>query len=397
MKNDKRTVGILFLCLALATVARATAGEAEASKGAHFGPLDCCDGGHVSPASGGQRVCWGEDCSACPCVYGYIEGLFLQRNNSSLDQPILVQTVNDSVTNVLSTSDLDFDFDPGLRVVLGRHLHCGWALEGSYLGLFDARASMFVLSPPKDPDEPNPTGFPGGLGAGTNVFPDITRSWTDYSSSMHSAELNLVSCRGYASCCEQGKGGGDSKGCGCSDFRHQLTVEWLAGFRYLRLREQLHIYAEADREPTGDQAVEPESGYYDIRTGNHLYGAQSGVRLRRWSDRLGWEATGKAGIFGNDVYQRQSVIDWDNGPFERRSASKASGQVAFVGELNVTGIYRLNDVWNLRAGYNVIWVAGVALAPDQLDFSGLTPSGDQLRSHGDVFLHGASCGLEARW
>jgi hypothetical protein len=77
--------------------------------------------------------------------------------------------------------------------------------------------------------------------------------------------------------------------------------------------------------------------------------------------------------------------------------SAAGCQVAFVGELNLTGIYRLTDVWNLRAGYNLIWIAGTALAPDQLDFSGLIPAGNQLSSDGKVFLHGVSGGLEARW
>jgi hypothetical protein len=51
----------------------------------------------------------------------------------------------------------------------------------------------------------------------------------------------------------------------------------------------------------------------------------------------------------------------------------------------------------LRAGYNLIWIAGAALAPDQLDFSGVLPAGNQLRSDASVFLHGVSGGLEARW
>jgi len=71
--------------------------------------------------------------------------------------------------------------------------------------------------------------------------------------------------------------------------------------------------------------------------------------------------------------------------------------VAFVGELNLTGIYRLNEIWNLRAGYNAMWISGVALAPNQLDFSGELPAGNQLSSNGGVFLHGVSCGIEARW
>jgi hypothetical protein len=141
-----------------------------------------------------------------------------------------------------------------------------------------------------------------------------------------------------------------------------------------------------------------EYGVYDIRGSNNLCGAQLGGRLRSWGARWGWEATGKAGLFGNGAHQEQYVLDWDDGPFPARPlVSAAGGRVAFVGELNLTGVYRLTDVWNLRAGYNLIWIGGVALAPDQLDFSGVVPAGDQLRNDGQVFLHGVSGGLEARW
>jgi hypothetical protein len=37
------------------------------------------------------------------------------------------------------------------------------------------------------------------------------------------------------------------------------------------------------------------------------------------------------------------------------------------------------------------------LAPDQLDFSGVLPAGNRLNSNGSLFLHGISCGVEARW
>jgi hypothetical protein len=167
------------------------------------------------------------------------------------------------------------------------------------------------------------------------------------------------------------------------------------GFRYLNLREHLRIYGERGQQ-TGSGTIAVESGVYDIRTSNNLYGPQVGARVRRWGRRLGWEMAGRAGIFGSDAQQEQYIVDFLPEPV-RPLTSAADGQVAFVGDLNFTGIYRLNDVWNLRAGYNLIWITGVALAPDQLDFNATLPSGDQLDSHGSVFLHGVSCGVEARW
>lgn len=345
----------------------------------------------------GARLCWVADSCACPRVYGSIEVLFLQRTNGSFDQPVFLRTdAGTPVETVMLTSDLDFDFDPALRVVVGRRLHHGWAIEGSYLGLFDASDSAFLTASPEDP--PRPVTFPGGLGTG-NVFADVHRAAVNYSSALHSAELNLFSCRGYQRCCEFDKSGCAGKHGGVAGHLPYRTFEWFAGFRYLSLNERFRIDAERDQVPIGGGPLVTESGVYNIQSRNNLYGPQLGVRLRRWGERLGYEATGKAGIFGNDAKQRQFVIDFPD--FELRpirdSVGATGGDVAFVGELNISGLYRLTDVWNLRAGYNLMWITGVALAPDQLDFSGELPAGNQLSSSGSVFLHGVSGGLEARW
>jgi hypothetical protein len=348
----------------------------------------------ASDASGEKADCVAE-CSPCPSVYAYGGILFLERSNGGSDQRMIVDRrgPDDTVLSlsdaapVLSTSDLDFDFDPALRVALGHRLHNGWVIEGAYLGLCDADTSAFISVG----ESPILT-FPGGLGPGSNVFRDMNRIWVDYSSGLHSGELNLLCCCGCCSTC--GKSNGACGGCNM----YCRTYEWFLGFRYLNLREHLNIYAERDQDPTVPASpVEP--GVYDIRTSNNLYGLQVGARARRWGKRLGWEAAGKAGMFGNDVQQEQYVNDFaSGGSFPRRPlTSAADDKVAFVGELDFTGIYRLTDVWNLRAGYNLIWIAGVALAPDQLDFRGTLPAGDQLSGGGSVFLHGVSCGAEARW
>lgn len=394
MKTKAWLFGIALLSLAAQTGAAAWAQEAIKP----LEPVACqrntqrCQHSEMEATKGKA-----DSGAACPCVYGNVEFLFLERSNSSATQDIIVQAQSKPATTDLSTSDLDFDFDPALRVVVGHRLHDGWALEGSYLGLCDAEDAVFREAPGAE----SVLTFPGKLGLGANVFSDIDRVWVNYSSALHSAELNLVCCCGCCTSCDDSgktssfKGECDEGGIRCR------TVEWLAGFRYLNLGERLNIYAERGQVPTEGETPQPEQGVYDIRTSNHLFGAQFGVRARRWRTKLGWEATGKAGIFGNGAQQEQCVLDYPLGePGEfplRPETSAAHGQVAFVGELNLTGIYRLNDVWNLRGGYNLIWIAGVALAPDQLDFRGTLPAGDHLDSNGSVLLHGVSCGVEARW
>jgi hypothetical protein len=313
--------------------------------------------------------------NACPCAYVQVGALFLQREPRFRDQPIIVDP--NTNTTFLSTSDLSSNFDAGLQATVGRQLCGGRAIELDYFGLFDSSASAVVVSP-----DPNAfLIFPGNLAG--NVFVDMDRAQVDYSSSLHSFAVNLLCCCG---CCD--------KSCCCDSCCGELScqsVTWFAGFRYLSLQEELNISAQR----TVNAAV--EQGDYNIRTNNNLYGAQLGAKLRRTRGRLGFDATGFAGIFGSDASQTQSVTDFPNFPL-RPTVSSSTGGVAFVGGANLSGLYALNDTWNARVGYNLLWIEGVALAPDQLDFDfAAAPSGNQISNGGGVFLHGVNVGLEARW
>jgi hypothetical protein len=45
-----------------------------------------------------------------------------------------------------------------------------------------------------------------------------------------------------------------------------------------------------------------------------------------------------------------------------------------------------------------MWIEGLALAPDQLDFNfAAADGGAQLNAGGGLLLHGANVGVEARW
>ncbi len=310
----------------------------------------------------------------CPCVYGQVDALFLQRVPRFSDQPIVVDP--NTGTTFMSTSDLNFNFDPGLQATVGMRLRGGRALEFSYFGLFEGNASAVAVSP----DPAALLIFPNNLVG--NVFVDMDRTQLNYSSLLHSFAVNLLCCCG---CCDEG-----CCECGCGDVNCR-SITWFAGFRYLDLGEELNITAQ--RIVAG--AV--EEGTYNIRTDNHLYGGQLGARLRRTQGRFGWEATGTAGIFANDAQQTQTVTDFPVFPI-RPTVTSSGGGVAFVGGINLTGLYGLNEVWNLRAGYTGLWIEGLALAPDQLDFNfAVAPSGNILHNGGGMFLHGVNLGVEARW
>lgn len=372
-------VGILPAVFAL------TAGSLAMAQDDVGQPLEASVG--QADLSGCFRPSWND---ACPSVYGQVDALLMRRDPRLTRQPIVVD--DNTNTTVLSTSDLNFNYDPGLRATIGIRRCEGRALEFSYFGLFEGSASAVV----ERADSTSYLIFPGNRSG--NVFVDMDRVHVDYSSWIHSFEMNLPCCCG---CCDQcgsecGSGCGSECGSGygsaggCREVRCR-SVEWFAGFRYLNLGERLDLSAQRTVN------AQVEDGSYNIRTSNNLYGAQLGARVRRTRNRFGWEATGKAGIFGYDAQQTQSVTDYPDFPSRPTVSSRGSG-VAFVGEVNLSGLYRLTDVWGLRAGYSVMWIEGLALAPDQLDFAFATsPSGNQLHRGGGMLLHGANVGLEARW
>jgi hypothetical protein len=82
----------------------------------------------------------------------------------------------------------------------------------------------------------------------------------------------------------------------------------------------------------------------------------------------------------------------------RPAVSSSRGGAAFVGGGNLSALYLLNNVWNIRAGYSVLWLQGLALSPDQLDFNfANSQGGSQLHNNTGLVLHGINIGLEARW
>ena len=103
-------------------------------------------------------------------------------------------------------------------------------------------------------------------------------------------------------------------------------------------------------------------------------------------------------------YSGRNLLNADSAPIftqaspvvpYRPQASARDVGVGFIGDMNYSIVRRLNQKWSLRAGYNLIWISGVALAPNQFDFS--LNQTITLAGAGNVFLHGANLGLEAQW
>jgi hypothetical protein len=300
---------------------------------------------------------WGGD--DCCGWYGLAEALFWTRNNNTGRVAVIRVTDEGNAlpgTTVLTTSDPTFRWQPGVRLLVGWQQDACRAWEFSYFGIFNWQASATAIGN-------NNLAIPGNLGLASLDFFAADQMTLDYKSRLNNVEANFV--RSLS---------GD--------------VALIAGFRYLTLNEDFNI-----------RSTDLDSGTsnYRIHSTNNLFGGQLGARLKQYYSRFGWDATVKAGVFGNAASQAQTVTDFPPLFFLRDQRTASGGQVAFVGDINISGFYQLNDLWALRGGYNLLWVQGVALAPNQLDFTDTPTSGTTLHSTGGFFAHGVNLGVQASW
>ena len=274
---------------------------------------------------------------------------------------------------ILNSNDLRQGFSSGPRVGLIRHGDSGYDLELSYFQIDGWSSDTTVVPDPADwlvmraPGHwlftSDPAGWPGWIQ--TNQHPWQAMAW-EYATELYSAEFNI---RWNPSC--------------------RVTV--LAGFRWVNLRDNLR---GALSPPTM-----PEPPFWNGTTRNNLYGFQIGADGKIWErGRFSIEGLAKAGIFDNNAEATTEVSVIHKSV---HSASASTNDAAFVGETGLQCKYRVAKSLVLKAGYEAIWLEGVALAPGQIQetytttrFIGSTVQALGVNCSSGVFCHGATAGLE---
>ena len=319
-------------------------------------------------------------CGDCCCpgwdTYAIFDVLFLQRNNSIGNRPLVYAGAADPANVVMSTQDLQPGIGTGTRVFFGRLLTDAWGWEIGYTGIYGMFGDAFVTGP----DNLN---LAGDLATVVTPFNNADQFRATYWSSLNMTEVNLFRYR----CCRE-----------CRPTRLACTncepschcINWLGGFIWAGLDEQSAL--------TGQCCTPPETSVYAVQTTTNYYGAQIGMRGRREWCRWAVEGWWKTALCGTSATQLQRPIyDPITGLNEPREGGSTTAGVGFIGSINATLIYRLTDVWGLRAGYNLYWLTNAAFAPTQWDFSTASTAGTAINDNGTLFLHGANLGLEARW
>lgn len=318
----------------------------------------------------------------CPETYALFNTLFLQRDNQSMGRPLVVDGPGGA--GAISAGDLSFATQPAWRFFLGQARGCDPGWEVGYLGVWGMFASRTASSPNGSLEAPGPLGLQPGVLRNA----DVARA--SYRSSLNSAEFNLF--RRVADRGPDRLAGEPWRRSGCYDGG---SFDWLCGFRWAGLDETALLAFT----PPGNAGA----GLYGVSSTSNIFAAQVGARSRMAWERWAFESWGKVGFGGTAMSQAQqpivnSVISSGGVPFVERSARSATeGGTGLIGDLNFTLVYRIDDTWGLRVGYNLIWLSGVALAPNQFDFATSSTAGTGLNGGSGVYLYGANLGLEARW
>lgn len=300
--------------------------------------------GQPAPLYGGTR--W----------YAYADAIFFTRDTRIGNTPLVLLDNNAATQSnvLLSTTDLDFLFEPGPRVLVGYEFDPSNAFEASYFGIYNWHDTATI-------NGNNDLNLPGDLGLNNNLdFFDADKATVTYDAIIHNAELNFVHNYG--------------------------NLAWLMGFRYFYLGEKFNLTFTDNQ--TGSSA-------YKIGTFNDLFGGQIGGRVGHACGAWSYDFTGKAGVYGNVIHTSQNVADFSG--FTERNVGTNGGQIAFIGDLELNGSYQFSQNWSLRGGYQAYWVEGLALAPSQIDYTDTPTSGTTLHKTDGMFMHGAHAGLMARW
>jgi len=290
-----------------------------------------------------------------------VDALMLWQGNA---QSLPLVYSNSSGKPVLDAQDLQTEMAAGVRVGAMRAIGERYAIEGVY---FQARPFDASQSVPA-------SGGPYTLmNTGNLVFADIASGKATGSGWIQSAELNWRKNEYWS------------------------PITWLAGFRWVELNSQANIdYAFENPVPFG-------TGNIDTDVGNNLYGGQVGADMRLWNAGRNWRfnGVGKAGIFYNSAsFQRSTAgfVTASGDDYPLGTVAATADQTAFFGEVGLNSTYWVTNWLAWRAGYTVMWAAGVAVAPEQFplnNFGGTEPT--SINTNGSVLLHGVTTGIEARW
>ena len=370
---------------------------------------------------------------------------------------LLVQDFSASGDQFLFNDAVGHNFTPGARITVGQFLGRDAAgrdhtWDFTFLGLFNWEDSRTLISRAGGGLVAGFTGVNGGADMDALTAPFLGSDQVDvvYSADLNSGEFNyrIRTRPGRDQLAMQPNG---------NWVRHAVGSNMrsiLAGFRVMSFNEQVDygaITAGATTEtetrlgstglnipppfPQDDIIDDAINGRYNVNADNDMVGFQLGGELEEKTDSFTFGARGKVGGLFNFVNRRKiinavnrvrgttilsqedvpatdgagnNVFDPITGeqefdtvttfaldPSTNNAAENLTDEnLAFLAEVNLFGTYQLRPNLHFRAGYDIMFLSGLTLAPENLE---LVNGFGSLNTSGTVLLHGGSVGFEATW
>jgi hypothetical protein len=135
-----------------------------------------------------------------------------------------------------------------------------------------------------------------------------------------------------------------------------------------------------------------------VNTDNQMFGVQIGALAQFLVVDRGWiDFEIKGVMFFNDASNQIDTISVQLEPPDITAVTTTAekNRTAFMGDLSLNFNYQFAPAWTFRAGYNAMWLSGVALASENflVDVNTLVTGPGSIDHSGNVVYHGPSIGL----
>lgn len=308
-------------------------------------------------------------------TYFAVDAIAFRRDNTG---SVRLATVDDPDTTVLSSGDLDFLNEPGLRLLWGRRMNDFFALEIGYFGLLEWDASAAVRD-----EGANAVGTEGNLFSPFTDFGDPAVAGLDYNNyaaartetKFNNAELNL---------------------------RQRLEMPYstvqvtaLYGLRYMNIRDRFE-YRSRSSFPGPDGTTNAA----DVNAKNNMYGVQLGGSIEFHVEHRAWLSFEMKGIMlQNDTTQATDYTIASAAGTTTTAGSSSKGRVTFAGDIQGACTWKFTPSLVGRVGYQAIFFDGLALGSENFESNALlvSTSPSELVYKGQATFHGPFVGLVYTW
>jgi hypothetical protein len=229
------------------------------------------------------------------------------------------------------------------------------------------------------------------------AFNNGTQDDLSYGSTMNNFEINGRFCqRGVADRLVLHPDGQWRRECEPGTY-----MSYLYGVRFMQINEtfKFHSISQGQYGEDWTLATQDAVGDYDVVAHNSLLGLQVGADMMFRKCRWAWGIEAKIGPYINFNDQTSLidavVTDGTSHPSYSNRLSDSACTAALIGEIGFQATYKFRPNLMGRAAYDFMWISGVALAPEQLQF--VSGPVNKVNSNGSIFSEGVSFGLEWMW